>query len=242
LEFLTNVKGRIVVEGPLQAVGASAEKINRLWSAFKNTAVGKDLSPGSAMRDSEVKKYFTGLLNKAEGNVNAAIQNLKADAEKGWFTSKMERLTKNQGSRYQPREGIKGWWDSVERMAREKGESAKQAISGAISQAQKYAADNPGQAKAGLAIGGAALAALALFASYKTYKRFFSKAAQACKGSGPEKNTCMKKYKLQAIKAQIQDLQAAAAGCGKTKQPDKCKATIGNKIRKLQTKAQAANA
>jgi len=86
-------------------------------------------------------------------------------------------------------------------------------------------------------IGVLALAALLAYGAYRTYKRFFSKAATACKGkSGSEKTACMNKFKVTALNAQIKDLQAGSSACAKTKNPAKCKAVVAKKVAKLKAK------
>lgn len=97
--------------------------------------------------------------------------------------------------------------------------------------------------QAGMAVGGAALAALALYASVKVYKRFMSKAAKSCAGqSGSAKTMCMKKYQHGAIAAQVKDLGSAMNACAKSKTPEKCKVPIQKKISKLQVKMQKMKA
>jgi hypothetical protein len=95
----------------------------------------------------------------------------------------------------------------------------------------------------GMAVGGAALAALALYASVKLYKRFMSKAAKSCSGqSGSAKTACMKKYQHGAIAAQVKDLSSAMKACAKSKSPEKCKVPIQKKISNLQVKMQKMKA
>jgi hypothetical protein len=97
--------------------------------------------------------------------------------------------------------------------------------------------------QAGMAVGGAALAALALYASVKLYKRFMSKAAKSCAGqSGSAKTLCMKKYQHGAIAAQVKDLGTAMNACAKSKSPEKCKVPIQKKISTLQVKMQKMKA
>jgi hypothetical protein len=96
---------------------------------------------------------------------------------------------------------------------------------------------------AGQAVGGAALAALAIYVSVKVYKRFMSKAAKSCAGqSGSAKTMCMKKYQHGAIVAQVKDLGSAMNACAKSKSPEKCKVPIQKKISKLQVKMQKMKA
>ena len=93
------------------------------------------------------------------------------------------------------------------------------------------------RSKTGKTIGYALLAALVTYAAYQVYKRKFSPAAKACKGtSGPERTNCFNKFKEQAIKAQIAQLRSGLGGCNSTKDPGKCKDLIGKKIQKLQAK------
>jgi len=107
--------------------------------------------------------------------------------------------------------------------------SAAQAGQQASAKIAKFA-----QTPGGQAIGGAALAALLAYASVKTYKRFFSKAAKACGGqSGTAKSQCMAQYKSKAKAAQAQDLARGASACAKTKNPSACKAAIQKKIASL---------
>lgn len=92
--------------------------------------------------------------------------------------------------------------------------------------------------KAGIATGGAAAAALAIYAGYKIYKRFFSQAAKACAGQGgAAKTACMNKYKKQAIMKQAATIQSNSSTCAKSKDPAKCKAAIAAKVASLKAKA-----
>jgi hypothetical protein len=96
-----------------------------------------------------------------------------------------------------------------------------------------------GVGSVGAGLGALGAAALLAYGAYKTYQRFFSKAAKAC-SSSPDKTACMKKFKVDAIKAQIADLSKGAAACGKTKDPGACKTAIAKKIKKLQIKMASA--
>jgi hypothetical protein len=115
---------------------------------------------------------------------------------------------------------------------RQKIDSARQLASQYAPKLQKFA-----KSPTGLAIGGAALGALAIYGATKTYKRFFSKAAKACAGmSGGDKTRCMNRYKVQGLQAQIKDLQGGASVCQKSKNPDKCQGVITQKMASLQKK------
>jgi hypothetical protein len=92
-----------------------------------------------------------------------------------------------------------------------------------------------GKGKTGAVIAAAAAAAAVIAMGYATYKRFFSKAAKACKGS-EDRKACLKKFKVNAIKAQIQTLKSGMGKCAKSNKPEKCKANVQNKINKLQAK------
>jgi len=96
---------------------------------------------------------------------------------------------------------------------------------------------------AGQGVGGAALAALLIYAAAKIYKRFFSKAAKSCaKLPSKAKTACMKKYRKQAILKQAAALSSGASACSSTKSPEKCKAAVKRKVEKLKAKAQKAAA
>jgi len=85
------------------------------------------------------------------------------------------------------------------------------------------------------AIGAAAI----ITGAHMVYKRFFSKAARACKGkSEGERKTCVYTFKNNAMKAQISALNSGMSKCAKTKNPTKCKLKVQNKIKKLQRKIQ----
>jgi len=86
-------------------------------------------------------------------------------------------------------------------------------------------------------IGASLVVAGLLYGAYKTYKRFFSKAARACSNqSGAAKTACMEKFKKTAIKAQISDLRKSLTACKHSTNPQKCSAPIQAKIQKLQAK------
>ena len=77
----------------------------------------------------------------------------------------------------------------------------------------------------------AAMAALA----FKVYKKHFSKAAASCKQhKGQTRKSCIKAYKDQAIKLEIQSYQKMIQKCKLTKNPEKCVKAARKKIDKLQ--------
>ena len=74
---------------------------------------------------------------------------------------------------------------------------------------------------------GASLAKMA----FDFYKQNYSRFARECKNLPEnEKNICMLNAKAKAKKAEVMKLQQAAAKCSKAKNPEKCKATMMNKI------------
>ena len=66
------------------------------------------------------------------------------------------------------------------------------------------------------------------------YRRFFSKASKACKGS-PDRKTCYRRYKVGAKEVQVKTLKSKIGMCSKHKTPDKCKTRVMNKINNLQS-------
>jgi len=90
-------------------------------------------------------------------------------------------------------------------------------------------------------IAGVMLAVLAIYASVKIYKRFYSQAARSCSiYKGQKKTICMKKFQLTGYKAQLMDLKKASTKCGLTKDPEKCVRTIKNKMDKINKKISKA--
>lgn len=108
---------------------------------------------------------------------------------------------------------------------------AGEKIAGAAGKAAEFAQQQPGM------IGAAVAAAAALAAGVVAYRKFFGKAAQACK-TAPDKAACMSQYKMKAKQAQIAAINAGKAKCAKVKDPDKCKAKIDAKISSLKAKMQ----
>jgi len=107
--------------------------------------------------------------------------------------------------------------------------SAGDKVAGAAGKAAELA-----QGQGGM-VGAAVAAAAALTAGVMAYRRFFSKAAQACKSS-PDRAACMGQYKVKAKQAQISALNAGKAKCRKSKNAAGCAAKIDNKIASLKSK------
>jgi hypothetical protein len=69
------------------------------------------------------------------------------------------------------------------------------------------------------------------------YKRYFSAAAQACKGkTGDEFHKCIKDYKIKAINQTISTLKSKKTSCKSSKHPDKCNASIEKEIKRWESK------
>lgn len=99
---------------------------------------------------------------------------------------------------------------------------------------KKWAKKNPDKTKK---IGAGILAAIAIYAGYKIYKRFLSKAAKSCKDlSGAEKTTCINKFKKQALEGQEKELKKGLSACSKSSNPAKCKVIVNNRISKIKAK------
>jgi hypothetical protein len=80
------------------------------------------------------------------------------------------------------------------------------------------------------AVPAAVAAAAAITAGVLAYRKYFSKAAKACKGA-PDKSDCMAKFKEKAKAAKVQAMSAGKAKCAKSKDPAACKAKIDAKIK-----------
>jgi len=73
--------------------------------------------------------------------------------------------------------------------------------------------------------------------AYKVYKAFFSKAAKACRTkAGRDKQECIYKYKVAALRQQIKALKKNRAYCKKAKEPEKCRQRIDSEIEKVKQK------
>jgi len=110
---------------------------------------------------------------------------------------------------------------------------AGEKVSTAGSAVKKFAGS-----KTGKGIGIALAIAAATAAAYAAYKRFFSKAARACKDA-PDRKACLQKYKKEAILAKANALQAGMAKCAQTKDPEKCRESISKKVAKAKAEAAA---
>lgn len=105
-----------------------------------------------------------------------------------------------------------------------------------------------GSINANVAHGAAALAAAAVAAlvarmAYKVYKDKISKIGKQCasfKHGTPERKKCEAKAKNAAITAQMSTMKSGMAKCAKAKDPNKCKASIQNKINALKNKMSPA--
>ena len=84
-------------------------------------------------------------------------------------------------------------------------------------------------------IGATVLAAAAITAGVMIYRRYFSKAAVACKNA-PNKGECFQLYKNNALKAEIASLKEAMKRCNSSTNPRKCIRQLEIKISKLKAK------
>ena len=131
---------------------------------------------------------------------------------------------------------IEGGVKAAHKAAGQAGEAVKdvasqagEKVAGAASKAAEFAQGHGGM------IGAAVGAAAALTAGVMAYRKFFSKAAQACK-SAPNREECLSQYKMKAKQAQISALAAGKAKCAKTKNPAGCNAKIDAKVASLKSK------
>jgi hypothetical protein len=83
-------------------------------------------------------------------------------------------------------------------------------------------------------IGSIVLAALLVYAAWKTYQRFFSPAARACKHLKIKgKTKCIIRFRIHAREKQYADLISARRACDKSKTPIKCKRILEEKIKRV---------
>ncbi len=89
--------------------------------------------------------------------------------------------------------------------------------------------------QAKMATGGIALATMLGYGAYKAYENYLSKAARACANS-PDKSSCIDRYKKEATQQQISKLQSSAGQCRNSRDENKCRLAIQNKVNKLKQK------
>jgi len=109
-------------------------------------------------------------------------------------------------------------------------------VSGASAVAAKIGLGSSAAALTG-GIGAIVLASLLVYAAWKTYQRYFTKAARSCKGiSGKERTKCIIKYKLEGRRKQYTDLVASKHACSKSKSPIKCQRVMEEKSKAVYRK------
>jgi len=82
---------------------------------------------------------------------------------------------------------------------------------------------------------GAVGATLLLAAALKLYHRYLSAAGKACKDS-PNRNMCLRKYKVEALRKQVELLRSKKPVCSKTKNPEKCTRSVDKRIIEIDKK------
>jgi len=89
----------------------------------------------------------------------------------------------------------------------------------------------------GASAAGLVMALIVLKSAHYIYKNLVAWSQKACKDKvGPEKEKCLRNFKIKALKAQIQALKKGKAKCKRTKSPEKCVHKIDMKIQKLKNK------
>lgn len=87
------------------------------------------------------------------------------------------------------------------------------------------------------AVAAGVIVALMSLAAVQIYRKKFSPAAKSCKQFiGPEKNACMKKFRLDALSGKLAALRSGIGACASSKEPDKCRASMQRKIQSLEAK------
>ena len=83
-------------------------------------------------------------------------------------------------------------------------------------------------------VGVAVLVAAATAAAHRVYKIYLSKAGRACSGlGGPERRTCIVKYKKAGYQAKLNSYVKAKTDCAKSTNPEKCQRDLDHKIKKV---------
>ena len=95
------------------------------------------------------------------------------------------------------------------------------------------------------AIGAGLVVYAVSYIGYKIYKKVFKNYESKCNGmnlKGKAKKACIAYAKVGAFEAQMQAMRAKQSLCGKSKDPAKCKAKLGQKLNKMATKLTKAKA
>lgn len=78
--------------------------------------------------------------------------------------------------------------------------------------------------------------------AFRAYKDYFNKAARKCKNLPPrEKGICMVKAKLDAKREQLAEIKRKSSDCSKTRNPEKCRGKLADKIKKLSDEVKFLN-
>jgi len=92
---------------------------------------------------------------------------------------------------------------------------------------------------AGAAVAATAAAGLIFLVAKKAYKKYLSKAVRSCrKYKGIDRNECVRKFYLDAIKKDIEVMEKNKQACNTTRRPGKCIEKVDKRIRKQKTKLQ----
>lgn len=182
------------------------------------------------VRGKVAKKLYAGSAKDAAAARDAARDAAAKAAEKA------RTAYKKGTSIFQGKQGLKGRAMLLKKdvgkagkEAYEKGSQMAKAGAEKVSQAASKAAE---LAKAHPGLAAAAAAAAVAAAGFLVYKRFFSKAAKACKGS-PDRKACIQDFKQKARNAQAAALRSKMSICAKSKDPAGCKSKVQAKIAKL---------
>jgi hypothetical protein len=82
------------------------------------------------------------------------------------------------------------------------------------------------------------LIAAATAAGHRLYKIYLSKAAKQCKGfSGPERRSCIVKFKKAGLQGKMNAYVKAKNDCAGSKNPERCRSQLDIKIKKVRYKA-----
>jgi hypothetical protein len=265
MEFMNEVGSHNLVELKVTDVAAKLFRTQKnVRSAVVNSAVVKaikaDIGKGAqgGALDRLIKKTVKNTVKKVTDPVAATAKKVSDKVKIDWAQSmrktdpKMQRMIAQKGGvgagGYEggfgkmskviakSKEKVpEGWLNKTIASIKGKYPGATQQAQALVQQAKEFAGTKEGKGAA--VIGAVALASLAIYGGYKTYKKVFGQAAKACRGTGAEKKKCIADYKRKALMSQAKDTAAAAKFCAQTKNPQKCQAAIQRKVDKLKAKA-----
>ena len=198
------------------------QKLQKWIAKIEKRHVGADRT----MKIAKAKKDAAGLIADAKKDMATATKKLNAN--------KIALMNKAKAAGISPGDMVKSMKSGQDSVKKWADPSAKKTV------AKKVVAKvdpNVVAKKGGSALPTLAVAAAVAAASYAVYKRYLSRAAQACAGKGgDEKTLCMQNYKRAATQQRMANMKRNMSKCQQTGDPRHCQGKIKQTIDHLKSK------